>query len=341
MYKTMKILVTGAAGFIGMHVCLKLVELNYEIVGMDNINSYYDTSLKYDRLAQLGIQKEKIFYNQKIGGLPNFSFLEVDLSDAGSLMALFSKEKFDVVINLAAQAGVRYSITNPRDYINSNVVGFFNLLEACRTYPIKHFIYASSSSVYGNNKTIPFSTEHKTDEPISLYAATKKSNELMAYTYAHLYKIPATGLRFFTVYGPWGRPDMAYFSFTKNITEGKEIQLYNHGKLKRDFTYVDDIVNSIAALVDKYPTNNENQAPNRVLNIGNQNPVDVITFVNILENLIGQKARIKNVPMQPGDVAITYADTSEIEALTGVAPNTPLKTGLEQFVSWYKNYSNY
>jgi UDP-glucuronate 4-epimerase len=335
-----KILITGAAGFIGMHVCNGLIKQNYNVVGIDNINSYYDTSLKYDRLAELGIQKDKILYNQKNEGLSKFSFLEIDLSDAGSLMTLFSKEKFDIVINLAAQAGVRYSITNPRDYINSNIVGFFNLLEACRTYPIKHLIYASSSSVYGNNKTIPFSTDHKTDEPISLYAATKKSNELMAYTYAHLYRIPATGLRFFTVYGPWGRPDMAYFSFTKSIVERQEIKLYNHGNLKRDFTYVDDIVKAISALIPKSPADDENKVPHRVLNIGNQNPVDVITFVNLLEELIGKKARIKNMPMQPGDVAITYADTSAIQVLTGFTPNTPLKTGLKKFVSWYKNYAN-
>jgi len=334
-----KILITGAAGFIGMHVCNELVKQKYNVVGIDNINSYYDTSLKYDRLAQLGIQKDKILYNQKNEGLPKFSFLEIDLSDAGSLMTLFSKEKFDIVINLAAQAGVRYSITNPRDYINSNIVGFFNLLEACRTYPVKHLIYASSSSVYGNNKTIPFSTDHKTDEPISLYAATKKSNELMAYTYAHLYRIPATGLRFFTVYGPWGRPDMAYFSFTKNIVEGQEIKLYNHGKLKRDFTYVDDIVKAIATLISKSPSNDENKVPHRVLNIGNQNPVDVITFVNILEELIGKRAIIKNMAMQPGDVMTTYADTSQILALTGIKPDTLLKDGLQKFVAWYKSYT--
>lgn len=334
----MNILITGTAGFIGMHLAQKLAHMGHNIVGLDNINSYYDTTLKYDRLAQLGIPKNEILYNRMVQGVSNFQFVEMDLSDAGNLMALFGKQQFDIVINLAAQAGVRYSITNPRDYINSNIVGFFNLLEACRTFPVQHLIYASSSSVYGNNKEIPFSTEHKTDEPISLYAATKKSNELMAYTYAHLYNIPATGLRFFTVYGPWGRPDMAYFTFTQRIIKQQPIQLYNHGNLKRDFTYVGDIVESIARLLDKAPQNDAENAPHRVLNIGNQHPVDVKTFVQTLEQLIGQKAIIENLPMQPGDVNITYADTSKIQALTGFEPNTPLEKGLGQFVEWYRGY---
>jgi UDP-glucuronate 4-epimerase len=334
----MKILITGTAGFIGMHLAQKLVSLGFDVVGLDNINSYYDTSLKYNRLGQLGIHKQDIFYNKLIHGKPHFRFVEMDLSDAGNLMALFGKEQFDVVINLAAQAGVRYSITNPRDYINANVIGFFNLLEACRTFPLKHLIYASSSSVYGNNKDIPFTTDHKTDEPISLYAATKKSNELMAYTYSHLYSMPSTGLRFFTVYGPWGRPDMAYFTFTRNIINNLPIQLYNNGNLKRDFTYVSDIVESIVRLLDKAPNTLNHTAPHRLLNIGNQHPVEVKTFVAIIEKLIGKSAIIENLPMQPGDVNITFADTKPIQELTGFEPNTSLELGLKYFVDWYLKY---
>jgi UDP-glucuronate 4-epimerase len=334
----MRILVTGTAGFIGMHLTSKLVNLGFEVVGIDNINSYYDTKLKYDRLAVLGITREKILYNKPVQGRLLFTFVELDLNDAGNLIALFAKNNFDIVINLAAQAGVRYSITNPRDYINSNVVGFFNLIEACRTYPVKHLIYASSSSVYGNNIEIPFSTLHKTDEPISLYAATKKSNELMAYTYSHLYGIPSTGLRFFTVYGPWGRPDMAYFSFTRNVINEMPIQLYNHGNLERDFTYVDDIVSSICALIKLPPESINAGAPHRVLNIGNQKPVKVISFVTILEKLIGKKAIIEDLPMQPGDVIRTFSDSTEIQLLTGVKTNTILEHGLNEFVKWYLSY---
>lgn len=336
----MKILITGTAGFIGMHLAKKLLNLGYQVVGIDNINAYYETKLKYDRLAFLGIQQKDIFYNKTIQGELSFNFVELDLNDAGNLTALFAKNKFDIVINLAAQAGVRYSITNPRDYINSNVVGFFNLIEACRTFPVKHLIYASSSSVYGNNKQIPFSTNHKTDEPISLYAATKKSNELIAYTYSHLYGLPSTGLRFFTVYGPWGRPDMAYFSFTKNIINKKPIQLYNHGILERDFTYIEDIVSYIKALIPMPPNIIDGSAPHRILNIGNQNPVLVRTFVEILENLIGVNAIIENLPMQPGDVNRTFSDSSEIQNLTGLDSNTKLEEGLSEFVNWYFNYFN-
>lgn len=334
----MKILVTGAAGFIGMHLCKKLIDLNYLVIGLDNINSYYDTSLKYARLNELGIAKQDIYYNRLISSNDNFNFIELDLTDAGNLIALFAKENFDIVINLAAQAGVRYSITNPKDYISSNIDGFFNLLEACRTFPPKHLIYASSSSVYGNHNDGPFKTSHNTDRPISLYAATKKTNELMAYTYAQLYNIPSTGLRFFTVYGPWGRPDMAYFSFTANIIEHKNIALYNNGDLKRDFTYIDDITESIERLIPLIPQTQNGEVPYRLLNIGNEKPIEVKKFVEILENHLGRKAIIDYKPMQPGDVMLTYADTTEIEHLTNFKPNTPLEHGLKNFVSWYTNY---
>ncbi len=332
---TQKILITGAAGFIGMHVCRQLVASGHDVTGIDNLNAYYDTELKYGRLQELGINRSDILYNRAIEATSGFTFIELDINDAGNLMALFAKKQFDIVLHLAAQAGVRYSITNPRDYIESNMVGFFNMIEACRTFPVQHFIYASSSSVYGNNKIIPFSTGHKTDEPISLYAATKKSNELMAYTYAHLYKIPTTGLRFFTVYGPWGRPDMAYFSFTKNILTKQPIELYNNGNLKRDFTYVDDVATAIEKLLPLAPTGEE---PSRLLNVGNRHPVEVKTFLECIEEHLQQKAVIINKPMQPGDVDITYADTSAIEALTGFAPHTPLDKGLGAFVEWYKHY---
>lgn len=330
----MKILVTGAAGFIGMHLCKKLVGANFEVIGLDNINSYYDTTLKYVRLSNLGIAKQDIVYNKKIATNASFSFVELDLNDADNLMALFETEKFDIVINLAAQAGVRYSLTNPKDYIKSNIEGFFNILEACRAFPVQHLIYASSSSVYGNNRDIPFLESYRTDEPASLYAATKKSNELMAYTYAHLYKIPSTGLRFFTVYGPYGRPDMAYYSFTKNILEGKSINVYSGGVLRRDFTYVDDIIESIYRLLDKAPL--EDSSYNRNLNIGNQNPISVLELVSTLENLLDRKANIEHLPMQKGDVEITYSNTKNIESLTGFVPSTDIKVGLAHFINWYK-----
>jgi UDP-glucuronate 4-epimerase len=334
----MKILITGVAGFIGMHTALRLIKEGHEIIGLDNINSYYDTNLKYRRLQELGIPKSTILYNKILTTTSGFKFIELNLSDAGNLMALFAKQQFDIIINLAAQAGVRYSITNPKDYIESNIVGFFNLLECCRTFVPKHLIYASSSSVYGNSNDVPFSITNNTDSPISLYAATKKTNELMAYTYSHLYSIPCTGLRFFTVYGPWGRPDMAYFSFTKNILEQRPISLYNNGNLKRDFTYIDDIVESVTRLILITPKASEIEPAYRLLNIGNQNPVSVSEFVSVIEKHIGQNAIIESKPMQPGDVYTTYADTKEIEAQTGFAPNTPIESGLKQFVDWYKSY---
>jgi UDP-glucuronate 4-epimerase len=334
----MKILVTGAAGFIGMHVSNRLSNEGHDVIGIDNINSYYDTSLKYGRLNILGVRKENIFLNKEVQGKRNFRFYKLDLTDAQLLMELFSSQKFDVIINLAAQAGVRYSISNPKDYIESNVIGFFNILECCKAFPVKHLIFASSSSVYGNSHDVPFQTSQNTDKPISLYAATKKTNELLAYNYSHLFAIPTTGLRFFTVYGQWGRPDMAYFSFTKNILEDKPIQLFNNGFLKRDFTYIGDIVESIVRLLDKYPVKTENDPPYQLLNIGNQKPVDVIRFVQTIEKILDKKATIINKPMQAGDVVITYSDTSDLEKLIEFKPNTELDQGLEHFVDWYKKF---
>lgn len=331
----MNILITGTAGFIGMHAAKAIAEEGFHVTGLDNINSYYDTGLKYSRLQNLGVEKDDILYNRELKGNGSFSFIQLDLNDAGNLMALFARKKFDVVIHLAAQAGVRYSITNPKDYINSNILGFFNVLEACRTYPVKHLIYASSSSVYGDNPESPFKTTHRTDTPISLYAATKKTNEILAYTYSFLYKIPCTGLRFFTVYGPWGRPDMAYFSFTKNILEHKPISLYNNGHLKRDFTYIDDVIEPIKRLIDNPPDFSGTLPGYRLLNVGNQHPVELIDFVHILEQHLGQQAIINYKPMQPGDVYSTYADTMETQQLTGFSPNTPIEFGLKKFVDWY------
>jgi UDP-glucuronate 4-epimerase len=331
----MKILVTGAAGFIGMHLCVRLVNDGHSVFGIDNINKYYDVNLKYGRIHNLGIGQKEIEYNKELLGIKNFSFKKLDLQDAPNLLSLFAEKKFDIVINLAAQAGVRYSITNPRDYIESNIVGFFNILEACRAFPVQHLIYASSSSVYGNTLEVPFKESQITDEPISLYAATKKSNELIAFTYAHLYNIPMTGLRFFTVYGPWGRPDMAYFSFTKNIYEGKPIQLFNAGDLKRDFTYIDDIVEAINRLLTTIP---DIKPAHQVFNIGNGHPEKVTDFLHILETLIKRKAIIENKPKQPGDVDVTFANCSKIYSLINFKPDTSLQTGLMNFVQWYKKF---
>lgn len=338
MEQPIKILVTGVSGFIGMHMASILMKEGHTVTGIDNINSYYDTGLKYARLNTLGIHKNDILYNKEIKGNSNFTFVELDLNDAGNLIALFARKKFDMVINLAAQAGVRYSITNPKDYIDSNILGFFNLLEACRTFPVKHLIYASSSSVYGNNPETPFKTEHNTDQPVSLYAATKKTNELMAHTYAHLHHIPCTGLRFFTVYGPWGRPDMAYFTFTNSIMNGTPISLYNNGNLERDFTFIDDITESIRRLVMLPPPTQPLTPYHTIMNIGNQVPVKLTEFVNTLEEIIGKKALIDYKPMQPGDVLTTFSDSTAIEQLTGFSPKTNLKDGLTKFVEWYKSY---
>lgn len=332
----MKILITGAAGFIGFHLSKKLLGESYQVIGIDNLNEYYDISLKQSRLEIL----DK--YN-------NFKFHKVDLKDKAAVDHIFETYQPTHVINLAAQAGVRYSIENPYAYVDSNLVGFVNILEACRNYPVEHLLYASSSSVYGGNKVAPFSTNHNVDHPVSLYAATKKSNELMAHTYSHLYGISTTGLRFFTVYGPYGRPDMAYFSFTKDILAGKPIKVFNHGKMERDFTYIDDIVEGIVKLIDKAPVANEDWdeskddlstsfAPYKIYNIGNNNPVQLMRFINALESALGKEAEKIYMDMQPGDVLRTYADVSDLERDINFKPSTSIEDGLKKFVDWYKEY---
>lgn len=334
----MNILITGVAGFVGMQLSKKLLEEGNSVVGLDNINDYYDSNLKKSRLEQLKNYRD-------------FIFIKCNLTDQKNLNEIFEIYKPEIVINLAAQAGVRYSIENPYAYLDSNLTGFLNILEACRNYPVKHLLYASSSSVYGGNKVAPFSTNHNVDHPVSLYAATKKSNELMAHTYSHLYGIPTTGLRFFTVYGPWGRPDMAYFSFTKDIIEGNPIKVFNHGKMERDFTYIDDIVEGIVKLIPLAPEPNPEWdestdelgasfAPYRVYNIGNNQPVQLMKFINVLEEKIGKEANKQYMEMQPGDVLRTYADVSELERDIDFKPSTSIEEGLGKFVDWYKEYYN-
>ncbi len=330
------IIVTGAAGFIGFHLATALLEQGHTVLGLDNINDYYDVQLKQDRLAQISKHS-------------NFSFRKISLEDMTSLTKAFEEFKPEYVVNLAAQAGVRYSITNPKAYIDSNLIGFANILECCRNFKIKHLVYASSSSVYGSNTKTPFSTSDNVDHPLSLYAATKKANELMAHTYANLYKIPCTGLRFFTVYGAWGRPDMAMFIFAKSIFEGKPISVFNHGKMKRDFTYVDDVVSAIVKLIPmpakasaEWDSNNPDPStsnvPYKVYNIGNHSPVPLMDMIECLETEIGKKA-IKNMePMQPGDVPSTYADVADLTRDTGFSPATPIAEGIKKFVNWYKDY---
>jgi UDP-glucuronate 4-epimerase len=320
----MKILVTGAAGFIGMHVCQRLLERGEEVIGIDNLNSYYDVSLKESRL------KELVKYS-------NFHFLRLDISDRDVMNSVFEKEQPELVVHLAAQAGVRYSLTNPHAYVDSNLVGFVNILEGCRLVKIKHLVYASSSSVYGGNTKIPFSEEDSVDHPISLYAATKKANELMAYSYSHLYRLPSTGLRFFTVYGPWGRPDMAYFSFTKAILEGRSIDVFNDGLLYRDFTYIDDIVEGVVRVLDKpLSPKSDMQVPHQIFNIGNHEPVALLNFIETLENALGKTAIKKFLPMQPGDIHSTYADMKALDKCVGFKPKTPLDQGIKKFVDWYR-----
>lgn len=332
----MNILVTGAAGFIGMYTSERLMHEGHQVIGVDNINDYYDTQLKEDRLVKL--------YNYE-----KFSFYKIDLADRESLNQVFEKKQVDVVINLAAQAGVRYSLENPHAYVDSNLVGFVNVLEACRYYEVKHLIYASSSSVYGANQKMPFATIDEVNHPVSLYAATKKSNELMAHTYSHLYGVPTTGLRFFTVYGPYGRPDMAYYSFTKNIVEGKPIKVFNNGEMMRDFTYIDDIVDGIVRLIDKPPKADPNwdkenpdpsssYAPYKVYNIGNNQPVKLMDFIQTLEKHLGIEAKKEFLPMQPGDVQATYADIDDLTKATGFKPTTSIDEGLKKFVDWYVDY---
>ena len=333
------VLVTGAAGFIGYHLCKRLLDDGMNVVGVDNINDYYDVNLKLARLAIL----------QKYG---NFTFHKKDIDDLHDMENLFAshdKTAFEIVINLAAQAGVRYSLKNPHAYIRSNIVGFTNILECCRHSQIRHLVFASSSSIYGMNEKIPFSVSDNVDHPVSLYAATKKANELMAHTYAHLYGLPCTGLRFFTVYGPWGRPDMAYFSFTKAIMENTPIDVFNFGNMKRDFTYIDDIIEGVVRVMDKIPQPNpewdkknpdpgSSYAPYKLYNIGNHNPVELIKFIEILENNIGKKAQKNMLPMQQGDVPTTYADVDDLMQDVGFKPSTPLEKGLKKFVEWYRDY---
>jgi UDP-glucuronate 4-epimerase len=325
--------VTGAAGFIGFHLSKRLLAENYYVIGVDNLNEYYDVRLKKERLKLLESNE-------------NFKFYQTDLADQESLNQIFENHSIPIVINLAAQAGVRYSISHPHSYVHSNLVGFVNILEACKHYQVEHLLYASSSSVYGANTKTPFSTQDSVDHPVSIYAATKKANELMAHTYSHLFNIPTTGLRFFTVYGPWGRPDMAYYSFTKDIIEGNTIQVFNNGDMLRDFTYIDDIVEGIVKLFDYPPIPDSNRnldpstshAPYKIYNIGNNSPVRLMDFINTLEVLIDKKANIEFLPMQPGDVKETYADITDLQKASGFSPATALEIGLGHFVDWYKKY---
>jgi len=332
----MKILVTGSAGFIGFHLTQRLLERGDEVVGLDNLNDYYDVALKEARLRLLE-------------PTPGFRFIRASLEDRPTIAALFSDERFDMVVNLAAQAGVRYSLQNPHAYIDSNIVGFMNVLEGCRHNAVKHLVYASSSSVYGANTTVPFSVHHSVDHPVSLYAATKRSNELMAHTYAHLFGLPTTGLRFFTVYGPWGRPDMAYFSFTRAILEGRPIDVFNHGRMQRDFTYIDDIVEGVVRALGHIPQADPgwdaaspdpaaSNAPYRLYNIGNNQPVELGHFIEVLEECLGKKADRNMLPNQAGEVQVTCADVDDLMREVGFGPSTPIREGLRRFVEWYRGF---
>lgn len=331
-----KILVTGAAGFIGYHTCIKLLASGLEVVGIDNLNDYYDVSLKEARLARLQ-------------GTRNFSFNRLDLADRAGMEELFSSQKFDTVIHLAAQAGVRYSIQNPHAYIDSNLVGFINILEGCRHHQVEHLTYASSSSVYGANTTLPFSIHNNVDHPLSLYAATKKANELMAHTYSNLYGLPTTGLRFFTVYGPWGRPDMALFLFTDAMIKGRPIDVFNHGQMQRDFTYIDDIVEGVVRVAARpaqansqwsgaTPDPGSSFAPWRVYNIGNHSPVELLHFIRTIEEKLGRKAQLNLLPLQPGDVPATCADVADLMRDVDFKPATPIEVGISRFIDWYREY---
>jgi len=338
----MKILVTGAAGFIGFHTCLKFVNQGHEVYGIDNINDYYDPKLKFDRLKKLGFDKvESKMFNNEVKSVNNngLRFSRIDLVDDLSINNLFELEKFDVVCNLAAQAGVRYSIKNPKAYIDSNLIGFFNILEACRNYKVKHLIFASSSSVYGENKKVPFEINDHVDHPISLYAATKKSNELMAHTYSHLYNIKTTGLRFFTVYGPWGRPDMAIYLFADAISKNRSIKVFNNGKMSRDFTYIDDIVNGIEIILENSQEFNNMKAPYRIFNIGNGKSESLLDFIKEIETCFGLEVKKEYLSMQAGDVPQTWSDISELKKL-GYKSTISIKEGVKKFVEWYREYHN-
>jgi UDP-glucuronate 4-epimerase len=337
----MKILVTGAAGFIGFHLSKQLLSKGYTVFGIDNINDYYDVNLKYARLNELGVLREDSmeFYNGCLSSsYSKFKFMRINLEDKKELSELFENEKFDIVCNLAAQAGVRYSIENPDAYIQSNIVGFLNILECCRYNDIKHLLYASSSSVYGANKEIPFKTSHNVDHPVSLYAATKKSNELMAHTYSHLYHIPTTGLRFFTVYRPWGRPDMAPILFADAMSNNRAINVFNNGEMERDFTYIDDIVEGVIRVMNKPPTSGDLESPYLIHNIGNGDPIKLMDFISVMEKHIGFNAIRNFMPMQPGDVKRTWADTSSLEQSVDYKPQTSVEIGVKEFVIWFNKY---
>jgi UDP-glucuronate 4-epimerase len=347
----MKVLVTGAAGFIGFHVVKRLLERDHMVVGLDNINDYYDVNLKFGRLHELGIPREKIKERILVNSEtePHFGFVRLDAALRVNLDEVFRIEQFDLVCHLAAQAGVRYSLKNPHAYIDSNIVAFMNVLEACRCYRIKHLVYASSSSVYGLNQSMPFSTHDNVDHPLSLYAATKKANELMAHTYSHLYGLPTTGLRFFTVYGPWGRPDMALFLFTRSILAGTPIDVYNEGRMKRDFTYIDDIVEGVVRALDSIPAGNPEWSgkhpdpatspdPYRIYNIGNGHPVNLLDFIGALEETLGRKALKNFLPLQPGDVPATWADIKDLDRDLNYKPRTDIRTGIQLFIDWYRKF---
>lgn len=346
-----KILITGTAGFIGFHLARRLLAEGYQVIGLDNINDYYDVGIKYSRLEQLGLDKEKITYNTLVADSRSgkFQFIKLDLCDKENLRNLFQEIQFDYVVNLAAQAGVRYSLENPYAYIDSNINGFFNILELTKEQEVEHFVYASSSSVYGMNKKQPLSTSDNVDHPVSLYAASKKSNELIAHCYSHLYNLPTTGLRFFTVYGPWGRPDMALFLFTEAILDDKPIDVYNFGNMKRDFTYVDDIVEGIKRVVEnpaqpnpewsgEHPDPHSSKAPYKIYNIGNNNPVELMDFIKAIEKKLGKEAKKNMLPLQPGDVVETNADVSDLHTELNYNPNTSIEEGIARFIDWYREY---
>ena len=334
--RSRRVLVTGAAGFIGFHLCARLLDRGEDVLGLDNLNDYYEVGLKIDRIGQIETRR-------------NFKFLKMDISDRSSMSELFSKEEFDVVVNLAAQAGVRYSLLNPHAYIENNITGFLNILEGCRRHPVAHLVFASSSSVYGASTKMPFSVHDNVDHPVSLYGATKKANELMAHAYSNLFNVPCTGLRFFTVYGPWGRPDMVLFIFTKAILEGRPIDVFNYGKMQRDFTYVDDIIEGVVRVMDRVPGPGPGwdsrrpdpatgSGPYRLYNIGNNNPVELARLIEVLEDCLSKKAERNLLPMQAGDVVATYADVDDLMRDVGFKPSTPIEDGVKKFVEWYRSY---